>query len=108
MSNPTEALVYLNGRFVPASQAHLAIFDAGIVLGATVTEMTRTFRQQPWRLRDHLERLYRSLRYTRMNIGLTVDELEAATRRIVAHNAALLPDDEELGIIHFVDRKSGV
>lgn len=102
MSNPTEALVYLNGRFVPASQAHLAIFDAGIVLGATVTEMTRTFRQQPWRLRDHLERLYRSLRYTRMNIGLTVDELEAATRRIVAHNAALLPDDEELGIIHFV------
>ena len=42
-----EPLVYLNGRTVPASQAHVAIFDAGIVLGATVTEMTRTFHQRP-------------------------------------------------------------
>jgi branched-subunit amino acid aminotransferase/4-amino-4-deoxychorismate lyase len=102
MATATEALVFLNGRFVPASQAHLAIFDAGIVLGATVTEMTRTFRQHPWRLRDHLERLFRSLRYTRMNIGMSLDEFEAATRRIVEHNAALLPAGGELGIVHFV------
>ncbi|RPI76089.1 MAG: branched-chain amino acid aminotransferase, partial [Planctomycetaceae bacterium] len=46
----SEPLVYLNGQLVPASQAHIAIFDAGIVLGATVTDMTRTFRQQPYRL----------------------------------------------------------
>src|SRR5947209_6585880 len=62
----TEPLVYLNGRMVPATQAHLAIFDLGIVLGATVTEMTRTFHLRPWRLGDHLDRLYRSLKYTRM------------------------------------------
>ena len=53
----SEPLVYLNGRMVPASQAHLAIYDAGIVLGATVTEMTRTFRLEPFRLDDHLDRL---------------------------------------------------
>jgi branched-chain amino acid aminotransferase len=39
----SEPLVYLNGRMIPASQAHLAIYDAGLVRGATVTEMTRTF-----------------------------------------------------------------
>ena len=49
----SETLVYLNGRMVPASQAHVAIYDAGIVLGATVTEMTRTFRHELWRLEDH-------------------------------------------------------
>lgn len=97
-----EAVVYLNGRMVPAGQAQLAIYDAGVVLGATVTEMTRTFHRRPWRLREHLERLFRSLRYTRLDIGLSVDELEEVTLRVVTHNAGLLAPDEELGIIHFV------
>ena len=39
-----QPIVYIRGEFVPASEAHLNIYDLGIVLGATVTEMTRTFR----------------------------------------------------------------
>lgn len=98
-----EPLVYLRGRFVPASQAHVAIYDAGIVLGATVTEMTRTFRRQPWRLDDHLDRLFRALRYTRMEIEPTKEELAAASRELIEHNAGLLDhSDDELGLIHFV------
>ena len=97
-----EPLVYLNGRMVPASEAHLAIYDAGIVLGATVTEMTRTFRQRPWRLGQHLDRLFRSLRYTRMDIGMTREELAAVSEELVAHNAGLIDPADELGLIHFV------
>jgi branched-chain amino acid aminotransferase len=97
-----EPLVLLNGKLIPASQAHLAIFDAGIVLGATVTEMTRTFRQEPWRLDEHLERLFRSLKYTRMDIGMTKAELAAASRELVAYNAKFAEPDDELGLIHFV------
>jgi len=98
----TEPLVYLTGRLVPASQASIAIFDAGVVLGATVTEMTRTFRQEPWRLGDHLRRLYRSLKYTRMEVETLREELERITRELVAHNAKLLHPEDELGIVHFV------
>ena len=97
-----EPLVFLNGRMVPASQAHLAIYDAGVVLGATVTEMTRTFRKVPWRLADHLDRLFRSLRYVRLDIGMSKDQLAAASRELVEHNARLLDDRDELGLIHFV------
>jgi len=97
-----EPLVFLNGNLIPASQAHLAIFDAGVVMGATVTEMTRTFRREPWRLDDHLERLFRSLKYTRMDIGMTKAELAAVSRELVAHNAKLTDTDDELGLIHFV------
>jgi len=97
-----EPLVYLNGRMVPASEAYLAIYDAGIVLGATVTEMTRTFRKRPWRLGDHLDRLFRSLKYTRMDIGLSREQLDAVSEELVAHNARLLDDWGELGLIHFV------
>jgi branched-subunit amino acid aminotransferase/4-amino-4-deoxychorismate lyase len=98
----SEPLVYLNGRTLPASQAHLAIYDAGIVLGATVTEMTRTFRHQPFRLDDHLRRLFRSLRYVQIDIGLTSGELAAISHDLLAHNARLLGEGDELGLIHFV------
>jgi len=98
----SEPLVYLTGKLVPASQAHLAIFDAGIVLGATVTEMTRTFRHQPYRLEDHMDRLFRSLKYTRMEISTSKAELTEISRELVANNAKLIHPDDELGLIHFV------
>ena len=97
-----EPLVFLNGRMIPASQAHLAISDAGFVQGATVTEMTRTFHKQLWRLGDHLDRLFRSLKYTRMDIGMTREQLASISRELAEHNARLLDDNGELGLIHFV------
>ncbi|MBM3265811.1 MAG: aminotransferase class IV [candidate division Zixibacteria bacterium] len=98
----TESLVFLNGRMVPESQASLRIYDMGIVLGATTTEMTRTFRQRPFRLLDHLGRLYRSLRYMNVDPGLSREEMERVSEELVAHNAGLLRADQELGLIHFV------
>jgi branched-subunit amino acid aminotransferase/4-amino-4-deoxychorismate lyase len=98
----TEPLVYLNDRQVPASAAALPIYDAGIVQGATVTEMTRTFHCQPWRLDAHLDRLFRSLRYTRIDIGLSKERLTAISHELIAHNAGLLDPGDELGLIHFV------
>lgn len=97
-----EPLVYLNGQMLPASQAHLNIYDAGVVMGATVTEMTRTFKHECFRLEDHLQRLFRSLKYTRMETGLNVEKLADISRDLVAHNAKLLPEGSELGLVHFV------
>jgi len=68
----------------------------------TVTEMTRTFRRQPFRLGDHLERLFRSLRYTRMDIGLSLDALTKLSHELLAHNSKLIDDAGDLGLIHFV------
>jgi branched-subunit amino acid aminotransferase/4-amino-4-deoxychorismate lyase len=97
-----EPLVYLNGRMIPASAAHLAIYDAGVVQGATVTEMTRTFLGRLFRLDDHLDRLFRSLRYTRMDIGLSKADLATISGELVAHNLPLSDAEDELGLIHFV------
>jgi branched-subunit amino acid aminotransferase/4-amino-4-deoxychorismate lyase len=98
----TEPLVYLNGRTIPASEAHLPLYDAGLVQGATVSEMARTFRHRPFRLGDHLDRLFRSLRYARLDMGLSMDDLLAISGDLVAHNARLLPEGGDLGIIQFV------
>lgn len=96
-----EPLAFQNGKLIPESQARLAIYDAGIVFGATVTDMTRTFRGQLFRQSDHIDRFYRSLKFTRIDIGMTKAEYAAVANELVAHNAAFLPEGDELGLIQF-------
>jgi len=101
-SQTGEPRVFLNGQMLPASQAHLTVYDAGVVLGATVTELVRTFRKEPFRLDDHLRRLSQSLHFVGFDIGMSMDELGRTVRQLVAHNAALLSPEEELGVVIFV------
>lgn len=98
----SEPIVFLNGRFLPASEAKLNIYDLGIVLGATLTEMTRTFHHRPWRAEDHVARLYRSLKYAGIAVPLTREEMLAKTLELAESNARLIGPDEDLGIVHFV------
>jgi branched-chain amino acid aminotransferase len=87
---------------VPASQARLPYYDAGIVLGATVTEQTRTFHLRPFRLTDHLDRLFGALRYARMDIGMSQDKLAHISLDVLTQNAGLLTAGDELGLIQFI------
>ena len=86
----TEPIVYLSGEFVPASQAKLNVYDLGIVLGATLTEMTRTFRHEPFRAEDHLRRLCRSCKYAGIALSESPEDLLAKTRELIRELAMLL------------------
>lgn len=97
-----EPVVYLNGQMVPASQASVKIYDGGVVIGATATECTRTFKRKLYRIEDHVARLFRSLKYMRIDIGMSREEMVRISEEICARNAALLRPEEELGLIHFV------
>ena len=98
----TEPVVYLTNGFLPASQAKLNIYDLGIVLGATLTEMTRTFRHQTYRAGDHVARLYRSLKYSGIAVPMSPEEMLARTVELAEANCKLLKPDEDIGIVHFV------
>ena len=98
----SETVVYLNGQVIPESEAHISIYDMAVVLGATVTEMTRTFKHKPFRLSDHVDRLFKSLRYTGIDIGMTKQELIDATLQVVDHNVQLVDKADEIGIVHFI------
>lgn len=98
----TEPVVFLNNQFIPASQAHLNIYDLGIVLGATLTEMTRTFAHQPFCLEDHVARLYRSCKYAGITLPLTQEQMVEKTQELSQTNCRLIKSHEDLGIVHFV------
>jgi branched-chain amino acid aminotransferase len=98
----SEPLAYLNGRISPITQATLSIFDLGVVMGASVTEMARTFRSNAFRLGDHVDRLYRSLKYVGFPIDLSADALVDLALELIAHNAPLIPAHHDLGVSMFV------
>ncbi len=75
----SEPVVYVNGRLVPASHATVSVFDRGFRMGDAVFDTARTFRHRPYKLREHIERLYRSLYYIRIDPGMTIAEMEAHT-----------------------------
>ena len=56
-------VVYQNGVFVDERDAKVSIFDSALMFGDMVFEMTRSFNQEQFKLREHLERLYKGLTY---------------------------------------------
>ena len=100
----SEKMVYLNGAFVPESEAKVSVLDSGFNAGDGVYDVTRTFAHQPFRLRDHTARLFRSLRYTRIDCGLSLEQMEQATLGVLERNRPMLAKDEEVAIWQVVSR----
>src|SRR5437016_2744839 len=86
-------VVYFNGRFVPESEARVSIFDSALMFGDMAFEMTRTYHRRPFKLREHLQRLYASLRLMEIDCGLTLEEMERATLDTLERNLSSEPAD---------------
>ena len=52
---------YLNGRFLPLTEAKVSVLDRGFVFGDGVYELVPVYSRKPFRLDDHLHRLQGSL-----------------------------------------------
>ena len=94
--------VYMNGQFVPETEARVSVFDSALVWGDMVFETTRSFGHRPFKLREHLERLNASMIASDIDCGMTLDELEEATDELVRRNAPLYPADVDFTIVHNV------
>jgi branched-chain amino acid aminotransferase len=90
-----ERLVYWNGRLVPEGDARISIYDSALMFGDMVFEMTRSFNRRQFKLREHLDRLYASMKAVRIPQTMTIDQMEQAVYdTIEANAAAFVPDDE--------------
>ena len=99
-----ERTVYLNRAFVPESEAKVSVLDSGFNAGDGVYDVTRTFRHKPFMLREHTERLFRSLRYTRIDCGMSIEEMEKITLEVLERNRRLLGEDDDCALWQVVSR----
>lgn len=103
-ANQESHLVYLNGDFIPAGEAKISIFDAAVMLGDTVTESTRTFAHKPFKLAEHIDRLYKSLKVTRIDPGMTATEMTDLSLRVVEMNLPKVMPEMDLWLVHNISR----
>lgn len=73
-----ERLVYLDGQFVPTSEARISVFDHGLLYGDGVFEGIRAYNGRVFRLDQHLRRLYNGAKAIMLEIPLSVDEMREA------------------------------
>ncbi len=101
---PDEKVVYFNGEMMPADQVGISIYDRGFLYGDAVFDATRTFGGQTFRLDRHIDRLYNSLRYLRIEVPMSKAEMTAATEAVVAQNYPLLPAGQDMWVMQRVSR----
>jgi len=88
-------VVWFNGQLIPESDARISIFDSALMFGDMVFEMTRSFNKVQFKLREHLERLYSSVKYVHIPLNMNIDEMERRVHETIeANEPAFSPDDE--------------
>ena len=70
-----QRIAYFNGNYVPEDQVMVSFRDRGFRLGDAAFDMTRTFNGTPFKMREHIERFYRSLKYLQIDPGVSADEM---------------------------------
>ncbi len=99
-----EQVVYLNGDIVPESEAKVSIHDRGFTLGDAVFDNTRTFGGKIFKLREHLDRLYRSCKYMRLDPGMSKDRMAELTEQVVEANLPVIDKNDDYWVIQRVTR----
>ncbi len=69
-----ELLVYIDGKFVPESEARISVFDHGFLYGDGVFEGIRAYNGRVFKLKEHLDRLYDSAKAIDLKIPVSKDE----------------------------------
>ena len=78
-----DTICYLNGRFLPISQAQVSVLDRGFIFGDGVYDVAPVYDLRLFRFDEHIARLTRSLAKLRIAEPHTRDEWLAVSRRLV-------------------------
>jgi branched-chain amino acid aminotransferase len=89
MTEHSSRIAWFNGRFVPEGEVLIPYRDRSFNRGDGCFDMTRTFDGRIFRLAEHVERLYRSLTYLRIDPGVDAKEMMAITEQVVERNEPL-------------------
>src|SRR6202158_5761769 len=92
------------GRTAPEREVVLPFRARGFKYGDAAFDMTRTFHGRPFRLQEHVERLYRSLRYLRIDPGLGPAEMVAVSEEVLERNRHFLTPDTDYWLGQRVSR----
>jgi len=99
-----QRVAWFNGKIVPESEVKLSFRDRGVKYGDGAFDTTRTFNGRIFRLKEHIDRWYRTLRYLRFDPGVSPQEMTRITEDVLARNLHLLDKDDDYWVSQRITR----
>ncbi len=99
-----ERVAWFNGCIVRESEVMVPFRDSSFLRGDGVFDMTRSFDGKAFRLKEHVARLYRSLRYVDIDPGLGEAEMIRISEEVLERNRHLLGPDEDYWLAQRISR----
>ncbi|MGH9140764.1 MAG: aminotransferase class IV, partial [Vicinamibacterales bacterium] len=84
---PPDGIVYVSGKWCPAADASVSVFDHGLLYGDGVFEGIRAYDGRVFRLERHIDRLFDSAKAIRLEIPQTPAEVCALVVETCRRNA---------------------
>ena len=81
-----EIEIYIDGEYYPKSQAKISVYDHGLLYGDGVFEGIRAYEGIVFKLKEHIERLYRSAHAIRLEVPMTKEEMIEAVLKTLRKN----------------------
>ncbi len=81
-----ELLVYIDGKYYPKSEAKISVYDHGLLYGDGVFEGIRAYNGIVFKLKEHIDRLYRSAHPIFLKIPMTKEQLTEAVLETLRKN----------------------
>ena len=108
MANYLDFEAYFNGSWVAYRDVMISPDDRGFMLSDAVFDVGRTFNGVPFRWEDHVDRLFRSLKYLDLDPGVTKERVVELGHETVRRNSGYLGEVPDFIISCFVTRGPGV
>jgi branched-chain amino acid aminotransferase len=99
-----ERVAWFNGDFMPENQVKIPFRDLSWIYGDGCFDMTRSFNHKLFKVKEHVQRLYRSLKYLRIDPGFGPERMVALTEELFERNRHLLGADEDYWIGQRISR----
>lgn len=79
---------YLNGKILPLADAHVGLYDIGLLRGFGIYEGLITHNRKPFMVDEHLKRLRVSAENMRLTVPASDVEIAEAMKELVEHNVS--------------------
>ena len=108
MADQSHYVAYCNGQWAPLHEVRIDLADRGFLLGDTVFDLSRTFGGRGFKLEEHIDRLYRSLAYVRIDPGVSAEAMLEITEEAIQRNEHLRADVGDFNVGQYVTRGHGL
>ncbi|MBL8703373.1 MAG: aminotransferase class IV [Rhodospirillales bacterium] len=99
-----QRIAWFNGAFMPESEVKISFRDRGVKYGDGAFDTTRTFSHRIFRLKEHVDRFYKTMRYLRLDPGMAPAEMMRITEEVLDRNLHLLGKDEDYWVSQRITR----